>query len=373
MQPQLHEAVRPRTGPGRHRLRRQRPPSVDAPDLTIVETKEAWVTIDGAISEGLFDVDHMPLRMDGLTVTDPDGVTAPAPAATDGQVPLQRRPALPKDGTYRIALVKQQRHGQLQAEWRDEALPRHRADFAAKEVPAGATEVQDHHHGPAPGHLRHRQQAELRGALKPTGAGLELVPVTHPNDLRAGETMRLRFQLDGKPLPNFPFSLVPGGVKYRGTLGEMRLTTDAKGEASFTLPAPNMYWLSAATRPIPRGRGRTTARPTPSATLLGHARRSCRSKLPACAPSSFPAEIDPAAAPGSAVCTAWAGVTMGTSWSARCCCRPARRDQRSASTAAAELDEIVAQMSHWDGSSELARYNRAPAGSWHALPPQFSP
>jgi uncharacterized GH25 family protein len=84
------------------------------------------------------------------------------------------------------------------------------------------------------------------GALKPVGAGLELVPVTHPNELRAGEKATFRFQLDGKPLPNFPFSLIPGGVKYRGTLGEVRLTTDAKGEATFTLPAPNMYWLSAA-------------------------------------------------------------------------------------------------------------------------------
>jgi thiamine biosynthesis lipoprotein len=28
-------------------------------------------------------------------------------------------------------------------------------------------------------------------------------------------------------------------------------------------------------------------------------------------------------------------------------------------------------MSHWEAGSLLSRYNRAPAGSWHALPPQF--
>jgi uncharacterized GH25 family protein len=83
------------------------------------------------------------------------------------------------------------------------------------------------------------------GALKPTGVGLELVPVTHPNELRAGEKASFRFMLNGQPLPNFPFSLVPGGVKYRGTINEVRLSTDAKGVATFTLPAPNMYWLSA--------------------------------------------------------------------------------------------------------------------------------
>jgi hypothetical protein len=82
------------------------------------------------------------------------------------------------------------------------------------------------------------------------GAGLELVPVTHPNELRGGEKATFRFLLNGQPLPHFPFSLIPGGVKYRGTINEVRLSTDARGEASFTLPAPNMYLLSA-TFPAP--------------------------------------------------------------------------------------------------------------------------
>jgi thiamine biosynthesis lipoprotein len=36
-----------------------------------------------------------------------------------------------------------------------------------------------------------------------------------------------------------------------------------------------------------------------------------------------------------------------------------------------ELDGIVGEMSHWEPDSILGRYNRAPAGSWHALPPRF--
>ncbi len=38
----------------------------------------------------------------------------------------------------------------------------------------------------------------------------------------------------------------------------------------------------------------------------------------------------------------------------------------------AELDGIVAEMSHWEPDSTLGRYNRAPAGTWHALPPRFA-
>jgi uncharacterized GH25 family protein len=114
----------------------------------------------------------------------------------------------------------------------------------AKEIPAGATNVEK-----SVTHARLETFVTANktstGALKPSGEGLELVPVTHPNDLRAGEPAKFRFQLDGKPLANFPFSLVPAGVKFRGTIGEIRLNTDAKGEASFTLPAANRYWLSA--------------------------------------------------------------------------------------------------------------------------------
>jgi hypothetical protein len=229
------------------------------PSSTLIETdREAWVTIDGAISEGLFDTDHMPLRMDGLSVTDPDGVTAPAPAATVGKFRSSVDLKLPKNGTYRVTLAATSVMGSYKL---NGEMKRFRAteQTAAKEIPAGATEVRSTI-------MVQRQDTFVTvnkptsGALKPLGTGLELVPVTHPNELRAGEKARFRFLLNGQPLANFPFSLIPGGVKYRGTLNEVRLSTDAKGEASFTLPAPNMYWLSAkypANEPAnaPRGPG----------------------------------------------------------------------------------------------------------------------
>jgi uncharacterized GH25 family protein len=225
------------------------------PSSTLIETdREAWVTIDGAVSEGLFDVDHMPLRMDGLTVTDPDGQTTLAPAATMSKFRSSVDLKLPKNGTYRITLAATSVMGSYKL---NGEMKRFRAteQTVDKEIPAGATEVKRTA-------MVQRQDTFVTankastGALKPLGAGLELVPVTHPNELHAGEKATFRFQLDGKPLPNFPFSLIPGGVKYRGTLNEVRLSTDARGEASFTLPAPNMYWLSAAyPANAPRGPG----------------------------------------------------------------------------------------------------------------------
>ena len=61
---------------------------------------------------------------------------------------------------------------------------------------------------------------------------------------------------------------------------------------------------------------------------------------------------------------------MGTSWSARLLRPPGVRSNLGQQMQA-ELDGIVAEMSHWDADSTLGRYNRAPGGSWHALPPRF--
>ena len=223
------------------------------PSTSMVEAKEAWVTLDGAISEGLFEFHHVPLRLDGLTITDPDGATTQATGAVLGKYRSTLDVRLPKDGTYRLAIVSNNVFGSYKLNGETKRF-RGAEGSPGAQIPAGATDVET-----STTHSRLETfvsaSSTSEGALKPSGVGLELVPVTNPTDLRAGEPIRFRFQLDGKPLANFPFSMVPGAVKYRGTLGELRFNTDAKGEVSFTVPAANMYWLSAK-YPFEAGKGR---------------------------------------------------------------------------------------------------------------------
>jgi uncharacterized GH25 family protein len=214
------------------------------PQSTNVEAKEAWVTIDGAISEGLFDIDHQALKLDEATVTGPDGLSARAPTPLMGKQRSSFDLKMVKDGTYKISLVTQS----VMGSYKDKAgeLKRFRGteESFAKEVPADAQDLKT---------VRTHARLETfvtanthsTGALKPSGVGLEMVPLTHPNDLRPGETAKWRFLLDGKALPKFAFSLTPGGVRYRGVLGEMRLATDDKGEVAVKLPGAGMYWLHA--------------------------------------------------------------------------------------------------------------------------------
>ena len=75
--------------------------------------------------------------------------------------------------------------------------------------------------------------------------------------------------------------------------------------------------------------------------------------------------------PGGSTLFAASGTAMGTTWSARLMLPPGADGAAVERALQAELDEIVAQMSHWEPDSLLSRYNAAPAGSWHALPPHF--
>jgi len=84
-----------------------------------------------------------------------------------------------------------------------------------------------------------------------------------------------------------------------------------------------------------------------------------------------PLEIDPGLPPAGSVLRRAAGTAMGTDWSVRLMLPEGVDGAALARALQRELDEIVAQMSHWEPDSLLSRYNRADAGSWHALPPQF--
>lgn len=74
--------------------------------------------------------------------------------------------------------------------------------------------------------------------------------------------------------------------------------------------------------------------------------------------------------PGSVLHDA-AGGTMGTSWSARYLVPADARHDALAEQLQAQLDAVVAEMSHWESDSNLSRFNSAPAGSWHRLPNDF--
>ncbi len=66
------------------------------------------------------------------------------------------------------------------------------------------------------------------------------------------------------------------------------------------------------------------------------------------------------------------GATMGTTWRVRLAVRRGRDLHGLHAGIQATLDDVVAQMSNWEASSDISRYNHAARGTRHRLPAGFA-
>lgn len=214
------------------------------PSATVLSGNEPWVTVDAAISNDVFFFEHNAMRLDDLIVLAPDGSTVQAENRGQGRYRSTFDVKLTQKGTYKIAVVNNMMTASFKVGTETKRL-RGTAESLAKDIPAGATELNVTQANSRTEIFVTSGKPSLQ-ALAPTGVGLEMVPVTHPNDLIVGEPATLRFTLDGKPAAGLNVLVIPGGIRYRDKLGEMRLATDDKGEVRITWPMPGMYWLNAS-------------------------------------------------------------------------------------------------------------------------------
>ncbi|MCC4605170.1 FAD:protein FMN transferase [Xanthomonas campestris] len=76
-------------------------------------------------------------------------------------------------------------------------------------------------------------------------------------------------------------------------------------------------------------------------------------------------------APADTTLATLGGHSMGTTWSVKLVAPRSRDLHPLHARIQAALDRVVAQMSTWDASSDISRYNRLAAGHWQALPDAF--
>ncbi len=234
------------------------------PSATILSGDDVWVTVDAAVSNDLFYFEHFPLRianvgtppadMPGgrgaagaeLSIKAPDGTKVEAKNGSIGRYRSTFDVHLAQKGTYKIAVSNEgifasYKLGGETKRWRGTA------EALAKEIPADAKDLKA---------TMSQSRVEIfvtagkpsRDVLKITGAGLELEPETHPNDLTAGSPATFRLLLDGKPAAGTKVSIVPGGNRYRDKLNEISVTSDKQGKFNVTWPEAGMYWMEAVVR-----------------------------------------------------------------------------------------------------------------------------
>ena len=221
------------------------------PSGTVFSGTDSWATIDAAVSNDLFFFDHQPLRLDGVKVWQPDGSEGRLQNGATGRYRSVFDIELDKPGTWKVGTQMSAVMGSFKADGVEKRVggrggprPGQPAPLTVADIPANATDVKLTE-------MSSRNEVFLTAGaptttvLKTTGKGLEFAPVTHPDELVAGEAAKFRFLIDGTPAANLKVTVIPGGKRYRNDENAMDLTTGADGMLTVTWPAAGMYWLNA--------------------------------------------------------------------------------------------------------------------------------
>jgi hypothetical protein len=222
------------------------------PSGTVFSGDDAWVTIDAAVSNDLFFADHQPLRLDGVKVWQPDGTEGRLQNAATGRYRSVFDIQLDKPGTWKVGTQMSAVMGSFTVDGVEKRVggrrgppqPGQPTPLTVADIPATATNVKLTE-------ISSRNEVFLTAGapttkvFEPIGKGLEFAPVTHPDELVAGEAAKFRFLIDGKPAAGLKVTVIPGGKRYRDAEGAMDLTTGADGVLSVTWPNAGMYWLNA--------------------------------------------------------------------------------------------------------------------------------
>lgn len=220
------------------------------PSATVLSADKPWVSVDAAVSNEIFHADHAPFRLDGLKVLSPDGTALSLQNTNTGKFRSTFDLELNQEGTYKVFTAS----GGLRARWIDDEGKRHfwpgrgqqadNNDFT-KSVPKEAKEL-------SVSYASRRIETFVTAGtpstsvFKPTNQGLELVPVTHPNDLYAGETAKFALLIDGEPAENAEVTVLAGGMRYRDSQDEISAVTGNDGMFFVTWPSAGMYWMTVS-------------------------------------------------------------------------------------------------------------------------------
>lgn len=237
------------------------------PSGTVFSGTDSWVTVDAAVSNDLFFFDHQPGRLENVKVWQPDGTPGQLQNGATGRYRSVFDVKLDKPGTWKIGSEMSGVMGSFKVNGEEKRVGGRRgppqpgapAPLTVADIPANATDVK------LTETISRNEIFVTAGeptttVLKTTGRGLELAPITHPDELVAGEAAKFRFLVDGKPAAGLKVTAIPGGKRYRDAEGGMDVTTDAQGVATITWPSAGMYWLNATLTDAKSSQPRVTER-----------------------------------------------------------------------------------------------------------------
>ncbi len=216
------------------------------PSTFTLSGDEQWITVDGAVSNDLFFPNHVPLNYENVTVQKPDGSLNKVEDGWVGKFKTSFDVHLDQQGTYRIS-----EGGERWFAMWEENGERQRMRGSIEELKAAGLLGKE---GVQVMNSQRRVEtfvtlgAPSNSVFGTTGSGLELVPVTHPNDVFATEEATFQIVNDGKPVEGLEIAVSKGNDRYRNDAGIKNLKTDADGKFSFTPEEAGRYWISTSVR-----------------------------------------------------------------------------------------------------------------------------
>lgn len=220
-----------------------------------------YVGVEGGMVEDAYFVPDFAIRGSGdWVVIGPDGVANAAKQTSLKSIEVLDAP-LPVEGTYRIGTgARPGRSGKaarIDGVWRSvrpapaPGAPPRRAEpqaesatgpIEADKVPAGAEVIETQGFLIAETYVT--RGTPNAGALKPSGKGFEVEPITHPNEIFVDEGFSFRTLVDGKPAANLAISVYRGDESYDEGRTTIEAKTDAEGKVTLKFPKPGVYMIN---------------------------------------------------------------------------------------------------------------------------------
>lgn len=241
----------------------------------------AYVTVQAGVADSYYFISDFPIRGEGdFVATGPSGATVKAENLAVLKEYAAFDVAVPEAGTYRISTGeragRQAKWVKIDGAWKmvrpaggpggggrgpggpgagPGATPRPGGEGGGP--PGGASRFVEESAIPAGaetmtsvGYTRTEtyvtKGAPNRAALKPTGQGFELEPITHPNEIYAGEAFKFRLLNNGQPVTGVTFEIQHAGDAYADKKFSYDGKTGADGAAAVTLAQPGVYVLETS-------------------------------------------------------------------------------------------------------------------------------
>lgn len=286
------------------------------PSVTVLSDTNQGITVDAATSSVPFVANHAPLNVDAVQVQAPDGTAGKIENVARGRYRSTFDVLIDKSGTWRIGTTMDAVMGRFKVNGEDWMVgrrrgpggpgagapgmgaeggnrppmppaggpggpggpggegsgPRRMIDPAhvvatVADIPADATDF-DLTQNQSRNEFFVTAGEPTQTVLQATGKGLEMVPVTHPDDLVTTEPGKFRFLVDGKPAAGLKVEFVPNAQRFRDGDHAQALTTGADGVVSIKWPVAGFYWVNASlTDDKPTAPRATKRRMTYTATL----------------------------------------------------------------------------------------------------------